>query len=89
MKPRRKFIKQLGAATLATGISKIAQSTNSMPSKEAEKIQVGLVGCRGMGWADLSSMLKKLMKSIRKQVKDLCYLQITESYWRCQRFKRS
>lgn len=58
MKPRRKFIKQLGAATLATGISKIAQSTNSMPSKEAEKIQVGLVGCRGMGWADLSSMLK-------------------------------
>ena len=58
MKPRRKFIKQLGAATLATGISKIAQSTNSMPSKEAERIQVGLVGCRGMGWADLSSMLK-------------------------------
>ena len=58
MKQRRKFIKQLGAATLATGISKIAQSTNSMPSKEAEKIQVGLVGCRGMGWADLSSMLK-------------------------------
>lgn len=57
MQDRRKFIKQIGSATLATGLSQIPTYANTgVPASDA--VNVGLIGCHGMGWADLSSFLK-------------------------------
>ncbi len=57
MTSRRKFIKNVSAASLATAVP-IGQvsAKNSIIAKET--VKVGLIGVRGMGWADLSSFLK-------------------------------
>ncbi|MEP7322058.1 MAG: Gfo/Idh/MocA family oxidoreductase [Saprospiraceae bacterium] len=59
MNNRRKFIKQIGGATLATGLVHI-NTKASIPDKvnPPNTVNVGLIGCRGMGYADLSSFLK-------------------------------
>lgn len=55
MNTRRKFIKTIGGATLATGLS----SVNTIGSSQTnETIKVGLIGCNSMGFADLNSFLK-------------------------------
>ena len=57
MNRRRDFIRNLGAASLASalpvGSFAIPQNTN-----EDAPVRVGLIGVRGMGWADLQSFLK-------------------------------
>ncbi|MEO5582783.1 MAG: Gfo/Idh/MocA family oxidoreductase, partial [Saprospiraceae bacterium] len=59
MNNRRKFIKQIGGATLATGLSSINTKAGiSDKINPPNMINVGLIGCRGMGYADLSSFLK-------------------------------
>jgi predicted dehydrogenase len=58
MHNRRKFIKQIGSATLATGISQIKTYAHPAGQSTADPVKVGLIGCHGMGWADLSSFLK-------------------------------
>ena len=57
MTSRRKFIKNVSAASLATAVPLGQVSAkNSIIAKET--VKVGLIGVRGMGWADLSSFLK-------------------------------
>ncbi|GAA5220431.1 Gfo/Idh/MocA family protein [Membranihabitans marinus] len=59
---RRKFIRQTGisAAGLALipelSLSEIIQRKRAVSPND--KIQIGLIGCKGMGFSDLSSMLK-------------------------------
>lgn len=57
---RRRFLSQssqlLAGASLATLPVTNALATPIVPANE--KITVGLIGCRNMGWADLTSMLK-------------------------------
>ena len=53
---RRKFLQN--ASTLALSAS-ILPSLNSYASvSRADNIRVALIGCRGMGWADLSETIK-------------------------------
>lgn len=57
MGDRRKFIKNLGAASVATSLPFGAIAATQ--KKEREKtLKVGLIGVHGMGWADLNSFLK-------------------------------
>lgn len=65
MRPnRRKFLKD--ASQLAAGLSVLSMgealwASDAIASRSKmsanETIRVGLIGCRGMGWSDLSSML--------------------------------
>ncbi|MEY8021087.1 Gfo/Idh/MocA family protein [Muriicola sp. SD30] len=57
MHNRRSFIRNLGAATLATGIPLTQLSANTNSTADVN-VRVGLIGVRGMGWANLSSFLK-------------------------------
>ncbi|MGB5360105.1 MAG: Gfo/Idh/MocA family oxidoreductase [Eudoraea sp.] len=57
MSSRRKFIKNVSAASLATAVP-LGQVSAKNPIKDREVVNVGLIGVRGMGWADLSSFLK-------------------------------
>lgn len=57
MKTRRKFLKDIGGASLAATLPLSAWSATSFPSGD-ETVGVGLIGVHGMGWADLSSFLK-------------------------------
>lgn len=54
---RRKFLKNLGAASLATTLP-LSQVSAQSTAKNKGSITVGLIGVRGMGWADLMSFLK-------------------------------
>ncbi|TFG75485.1 MAG: gfo/Idh/MocA family oxidoreductase, partial [Flavobacteriales bacterium] len=57
MGDRRKFIKNLGVASVATTLPFGAIAATQ--KKEREKtLKVGLIGVHGMGWADLNSFLK-------------------------------
>lgn len=58
MNNRRKFIKQIAGATLAAGLVDQTANAKNMDNIHANPVKVGLIGCRGMGWADLSSFLK-------------------------------
>lgn len=53
---RRRFLKNLGAASVASAIP--LGSLGKSPEFPAAVIKVGLIGVRGMGWADLISFLK-------------------------------
>ncbi|NNJ88826.1 MAG: Gfo/Idh/MocA family oxidoreductase, partial [Eudoraea sp.] len=57
MKNRRTFLKDLGVASLATALPLSQLNATSMlfPNNE---VNVGLIGVRGMGWANLNSFLK-------------------------------
>ncbi len=59
---RRKFVKHSGIALAGTGILSgetwsaiLRQKRKTAPN---DKIQIGLIGCNGMGFSDLSSLLK-------------------------------
>jgi len=59
---RRLFIRNAGLTALGTSI--VAAVPMEVLAKlrknisPAEKINVGLIGCKGMGWSDLTSMLR-------------------------------
>ena len=57
MSNRRKFLKNLGAASIATTLP-ISQLSASNSVKDKDGIRVALIGVRGMGWANLNSFLK-------------------------------
>ncbi|QBA64529.1 Gfo/Idh/MocA family protein [Muriicola soli] len=57
MQNRRSFIRNLGAATLASGLP-LTHLSASREINSDQKVRVGLIGVRGMGWANLSSFLK-------------------------------
>lgn len=57
MTSRRKFIKNVSAASLVTAVPYGQISAKNAIIVE-EPVKVGLIGVRGMGWADLSSFLK-------------------------------
>ncbi len=58
---RRKFIRQTAAAAMGTGfttmlpLDAIAQMRCRVSAND--KINVGLIGCKGMGWSNLSTLL--------------------------------
>jgi predicted dehydrogenase len=56
MPSRRKFIKNVSAASLLTAVP--LGQISSMKASSKEKIQVGLIGVHGMGWTNLNSFLK-------------------------------
>ncbi len=53
---RRKFLKDIGAASVASAIP--LGSLATVPEMKASNTNVGLIGVHGMGWADLISFLK-------------------------------
>jgi predicted dehydrogenase len=59
---RRQFIKQTGITTLGLGIvAAVPMDVLASIRKKVspnDKIGVGLIGCKGMGWNNLTSMLK-------------------------------
>lgn len=57
MQNRRTFLKDLGVASLATALP-LSQLSATSPSSINNKVNVGLIGVRGMGWANLNSFLK-------------------------------
>lgn len=54
---RRKFLKNLGAASIASTLP-FSQVSAKTSVKDKDVVKVGLIGVRGMGWADLNSFLK-------------------------------
>ncbi len=59
MSDRRKFITQISGASIATGLLPTALfGIKEDQTPLADTLKVGLIGCRGMGWADLNSLLK-------------------------------
>ena len=57
MSDRRKFLKKISVATIGAGLPLIDTQANPI-KKDSNHINVGLIGVRGMGWADLHSFLK-------------------------------
>jgi predicted dehydrogenase len=57
MQNRRTFLKDLGVASLATALPLTHLNARST-SATLNEINVGLIGVRGMGWANLNSFLK-------------------------------
>lgn len=53
---RRKFIKNTAVATAVVSVAPTILNACASPS---EKVNVGLIGCRSMGWSDLTSFLKE------------------------------
>ncbi len=53
---RRKFLKNTAVATAMVSVAPAILNACASPS---EKINVGLIGCRSMGWNDLTSFLKE------------------------------
>jgi predicted dehydrogenase len=53
---RRKFIKNTAVVAAAVSVTPTILNACASPS---EKVTVGLIGCRSMGWSDLSSFLKQ------------------------------
>ncbi len=58
MGSRRKFIKNLGAASIATSMPLSTVSAKSLTTDNDNSVKVALIGVHGMGWADLNSFLK-------------------------------
>lgn len=58
MHTRRKFIKDLGNASLASALPLSAMASSKPVMKNEEELGVGLIGVNSMGWADLNSFLK-------------------------------
>ncbi len=54
---RRRFLAQ--SATLALGVTALPSFANSLSRKigASDQINVGVIGCNGMGWADLQALL--------------------------------
>lgn len=62
-KSRRKFIERTGMLAGLAGASALfpmeTLAAMRSPVRPSDRINVGLIGCNGMGFADLSSMLKR------------------------------
>lgn len=58
MPDRRKFLKNIGAATLGAGIPMTVAQAATLPEQDAQHVNVALIGVNSMGWADLHSFLK-------------------------------
>lgn len=56
---RRRFLAQ--SATLALGVTALPSFANSFTSKlsASDQINVGVIGCNGMGWSNLQAILKQ------------------------------
>jgi hypothetical protein len=82
MTSRRTFLKT-GGATVA-GIGMASSFTGAMASCSAnEKVTVGLVGCKGMGFADLKAFLEN------PQVECIALCDIDYRYFAQSRFSPS
>ncbi len=57
MQNRRTFLKDLGVASLATALP-LSQINAKPLSTSNSEVNIGLIGVRGMGWANLNSFLK-------------------------------
>jgi predicted dehydrogenase len=57
MASRRKFIKNIGAISMASTLP-LGKASAKIPASTKDVVKVGLIGVHGMGWADLSSFLK-------------------------------
>ena len=59
---RRNFLKNTGITTIGLGVVAAVPMDVLAAIRKAissnDKIGVGLIGCKGMGWANLTSMLK-------------------------------
>ena len=53
---RRKFIKNTAVAAAAVSVAPTILNACASPS---DKVTVGLIGCRSMGWSDLTAFLKQ------------------------------
>lgn len=58
MTSRRKFIRRSAALAGAAAFPWSAAGLSSALTPAADRIRVGLIGAKGMGWSDLSSFLK-------------------------------
>ena len=62
MGTRRQFVKQSSLGAAAMGASMVLPTELLASIRKTispnDKIQVGLIGCKGMGFSDLSSMLQ-------------------------------
>lgn len=63
MQTRRNFIRNsaaaLAATTVAAPLEAIAAERSRHTISPNEKMRVGLIGCKGMGWTDLTAQLKQ------------------------------
>jgi predicted dehydrogenase len=63
MIPRRKFLRNVGLTLSGLSVLQTshAESIAELRKKigASDKINVGLIGCKGMGWSNLSSLLKQ------------------------------
>ncbi|NUO01208.1 MAG: twin-arginine translocation signal domain-containing protein, partial [Saprospiraceae bacterium] len=61
---RRKFIRQTSAAVLGAGLTTmlpldaIAQIRRRVSAND--KINLGLIGCKGMGWSNMNALLTNI-----------------------------
>lgn len=58
MTSRRQFIRQSSQVVAGASLAMPFSRVQATPFSASEKLTVGLIGCRGMGWANLSSILK-------------------------------
>ena len=52
---RRNFVRQ---SMLAVGATSAIPIFNYIPKMQGEKLRVGVIGCNGMGWSNIRSMMK-------------------------------
>ncbi len=55
---RRNFIKGTGAAVAGTILAQTGLLSAAGSSMLADKINIGVIGCKGMGWSNVNSLLK-------------------------------
>lgn len=55
---RRNFIKGTGAALAGTMLAQTSVLNAATSYMAADKINIGVIGCNGMGWSDVNSLLK-------------------------------
>lgn len=55
---RRNFIKGTGAAVAGTILAQTGVLSAAGSSMLADKINIGVIGCNGMGWSNVNSLLK-------------------------------
>src|SRR5690606_40969785 len=55
---RRNFIKGTGAALAGSILAQSGVFSATAGTMLADKINIGVIGCNGMGWSNVSSLLK-------------------------------
>ena len=57
MRTRRQFLESSAVAAAATGLARpVGSESRAVPP--SDRLRFGLIGCRGMGWANMRSLLK-------------------------------